>query len=128
MSIPTPEVFMVGGPLVFLLVVLELVRRRRLREDYSLLWLATFGVLLILSLLPRHWLNMLANFIGIDYAPTAYLVIGFGLMLLVMLQFSMVISRLARENKQGAQQVALLSARVRDLERQLEQQQEEDNA
>jgi hypothetical protein len=34
MNIPTPEVFMIGGPLILFLIVLELVRRRRLREDY----------------------------------------------------------------------------------------------
>ena len=119
MQIPTPEIFMVSGPLVLLIFVLEMVRRRRLREDYSLLWLGVFGVLFILSLFPRSLLETVARFMGIDYAPTAFFVIGFGLTLLVMIQFSIVISRLTRENKQAAQHIALLSARVRELEQQL---------
>ena len=111
---------MIGGPLVLLIFVLELVRRRRLREDYSLLWLGVFGVLFILSLFPRSLLETVAQFMGIAYAPTAFFVIGFGLTLLVMIQFSIVISRLTRENKQAAQHIALLNARLRELERQLE--------
>jgi len=46
-------------------------------------------------------------------------VVGFGLMLLVLLQFSLVITRLAQQNKQSAQRIALLSARVRELEQQI---------
>ena len=46
-------------------------------------------------------------------------VVGFGLMLIVLLQFSLVITRLAQQNKQSAQRIALLSARVRELEQQI---------
>ncbi len=116
------EVIMIAGPVIMFLIVLELVRRRSLREDYSLLWLGTFGVLVILSLFRDSLLHMVAQLMGIYYPPTALFVIGFGLLLLVMIQFSTVITRLARENKQAAQHIALLSARVRDLERKLEDQ------
>jgi hypothetical protein len=116
------EIIMIAGPVVMFLIVLELVRRRRLREDYSLLWLGTFGVLVVLSLFRDSLLHMIAQLMGIYYPPTALFVIGFGLLLLVMIQFSTVITRLAKENKQAAQHIALLSARVRDLERKLEDQ------
>jgi hypothetical protein len=113
---------MIAGPAVLFLFVLELVRRRRLREDYSLLWLVTFGVLVILSLFQGSLLELIADFMGIFYPPTAFFVIGFGLLLLVMIQFSIVISRLAQENKQAAQHIALLTVRVRELEQKLEAQ------
>lgn len=116
------EIIMIAGPVAMFLIVLELVRRRRLREDYSLLWLGTFGVLVVLSLFRDSLLQAIARLMGIYYPPTALFVIGFGLLLLVMIQFSTVITRLARENKQAAQHIALLSARVRDLERKLEEQ------
>jgi hypothetical protein len=121
-DITRSEVIMITGPVIMFLVVLELVRRRSLREDYSLLWLGTFGVLVILSLFRDSLLHMVAQLMGIYYPPTALFVIGFGLLLLVMIQFSTVITRLAKENKQAAQHIALLSARVRDLERKLEDQ------
>ena len=108
---------MMAGPLILLLLVLEMVRRRRLREDYSLLWLATALVLVVLAVW-RDPLVLLAWAMGISYTPTALFVIGMGFFLLILLQYSMVITRLARENKQAAQHIALLSQRVRTLEAQ----------
>jgi hypothetical protein len=117
------NVTMTMAPLLLFLVVLEMVRRRRLREDYSLLWLGTFGVLVILSLF-RGLLDDIAGLMGIFYPPTALFVIGFGMVLLVLLQFSSVITKLAQENKQAAQHIALLGTRVRELEQMLESQEQ----
>jgi hypothetical protein len=119
-KITRPEVIMIVAPLLFFVAVLEMVRRRRLREDYSLLWLGTFGVLVILSLFRNSLLDGIARLMGIFYPPTALFVVGFGMVLLVLLQFSSVITRLARENKQAAQHIALLGSRLRELERELE--------
>lgn len=119
-GITRAEIIMLVGPLVLFVIVLEMVRRRRLREDYSLLWLGTFGILVILSLFRNSLLDTIAGWMGIFYPPTALSVIGLGLVLFVLLQFSAVITRLAKENKQAAQHIALLSSRVRDLEKKLE--------
>lgn len=117
------NVTMTMAPLLLFLIVLEMVRRRRLREDYSLLWLGTFGVLVVLSLF-RGLLDDIASLMGIFYPPTALFVIGFGMVLLVLLQFSSVITELAQENKQAAQHIALLGTRVRELEQMLESQEQ----
>lgn len=114
------EIIMLAGPAIMFLVVLEMVRRQRLREDYSLLWLATFGVLIVLAL-SREMLDTVADIIGIVYPPTALFVIATGLTLLVLLQFSAVITRLSRQNKQAAQRIALLDLQVRQLEERLRQ-------
>jgi len=113
-------IVMTVGPIALLLMVLEMVRRRRLREDYSLLWLATAIVLVVLALW-RDSLNAIARLFGIAYPPTALFVIGMGFLLLILLQFSIVITKLARENKQAAQHIALLNQRLRALESQLEE-------
>jgi len=116
------EIVMIAGPMVLFLFVLEMVRRRLIREDYSLLWLVTFGALFILSIFRNSLLFRVADLLGVFYPPTALFVIGFALMLLTLLQFSVVISQLARENKQAGQHIALLTTRVCELERQLETQ------
>ncbi len=95
------------GSALALLFVLELVRERRLREEYSLLWLATAGVLLILSL-SRPLLDVLATAIGIFYPPSALFVVALLFVLAILMHFSMVITRLTQENKEIAQQIALL--------------------
>jgi hypothetical protein len=92
------------GMLVF---VLELVRQRRLREEYSLLWLATAIVLILLSV-SRPLLDVLAGLVGIYYPPSALFLVAVVFILLMLLHFSTVLTRLAQENKDTAQQIALL--------------------
>jgi hypothetical protein len=91
-----------------LLFVLELVRQRKLREDYSLLWLATTIILIILSV-SRPLLDSLAALLGIiTYPPAALFLVAIIFMLFILLHFSTVLTRLARENKEIAQQMAML--------------------
>lgn len=97
-----------------LLVVVELVRRRRLQEEYSLLWLAT-GVALIVLAASRQLLDSVALMVGIAYPPSALFMLALGFMLLLLLQFSVVISRLSGENKRLAQEVAILQYELRQL-------------
>lgn len=98
------------GSGALLVVVLELVRRRRLREQYSLLWICTAAVLLGLSG-SRGLLDRLARTLGIHYPPSALFLVGFGFGLLILLHFSVVHSRLSREVKTLAQEIALLKER-----------------
>ena len=111
------------GSVAALLFILELVRERRLREEYSLLWLATAGVLLILSL-SRPLLDILASAIGIFYPPSALFAVALLFVLAILMHFSMVITRLTQENKEIAQQVALLRY---ELTRQRSARQEAEN-
>ena len=105
-----------GGAFVLLISVLELVRRRRLREQYSILWLLTSLVVLVLAS-NRTLLDLLARAMKIAYPPSALFVIGFGFLLLITLHFSTVISRLTRENESLAQEMAILRQQVSELEK-----------
>lgn len=93
-----------------LLVILEMVRQRRLLERYALLWLFSALVLLALAVW-RDFLETIANAIGIIYPPNALFVIAFGFVLLLLLHFSIAVSRLADQSKVLAQRVALLEER-----------------
>lgn len=109
------EIVALLGSVGLLGFVLELVRRRRLAEGYSLLWLLTSIVLLILSLW-RELLDVLAGLVGIFYPPAALFVVGFGFVLLILLQFSVVVSRLSAENRGLSQKLAIMDWRLRQLE------------
>jgi hypothetical protein len=100
-------IFGLAASVAALLFILELVRQRRLREEYSLLWLATAIVLLVLSV-SRPLLDVLASAMGIFYPPSALFVVAMIFVLFILLHFSTVITRLSQENKDIAQQVALL--------------------
>jgi hypothetical protein len=106
----------ISAGLVLLLTVLEMVRRRRLREEYSLLWLTTAIAVLVLAG-SRELLAGLSALLGIHYPPSALMVIGFGFLTLTTLHYSSVVSRLSDENKNLAQELAILRWQVGSLER-----------
>jgi len=100
---------------VLLLGVLELVRRRRLLERYAILWLLSATVLLALA----AWKGLLAtisNAIGIYYSPSALFVVAFGFVMILLLHFSIAVSKLAEQSKVLAQRLALLESRNRELQ------------
>ena len=97
-------------------LVLELVRQRRLMERYALLWLFSSTILLGLAV----WSDVLewfARTVGVAYAPSALFAAALGFIVLLLLHFSLVISRLADQNKLLAQRIGLLQHRIDELER-----------
>jgi hypothetical protein len=102
------QIFAIAGSALLLFFVLELVRRRRLGEPYAILWLLAAFVLLILSIFDGL-LDDLADLVGIRTPANALFVVGFGFILVLLLSFSSVVSRLSRENKLLAQELARLN-------------------
>ena len=100
---------------LFLLIIFELIRNRRLQERYALLWLVTGGFILLLSVW-RDALRLVAEQIGIAYPPSALFVVGFLFILVVLLHYSTVISELSERNVLLAQDVALLEERLNSHE------------
>jgi hypothetical protein len=92
-------------------VVFELVRRRRLMERYALLWLFASAVLLGLAVW-KDLLEEVASAVGIYYAPSALFAIAFGFVLLLLLHFSLAVSRLADQNKVLAQRIGMLQQQL----------------
>lgn len=110
------EIIAILGTVFLLGLILEMVRRRQVAENYALLWLLTAVALFILSLW-RELLDILASLMGIFYPPAALFVIGFGFFLLILLQFSVIITQLSRKNKELAQQVSILNWKLNEQER-----------
>ncbi len=93
--------------LAFLLLVLELIRRRRLDEGYALLWLVC-GLLFLGFSIWRKALDYLAGIVGIYYPPAALLLLLIIGLFMVMIQFSVVITRQRHQIKSLTQRLALL--------------------
>jgi hypothetical protein len=103
---------------ILLFGILELVRSRRLLERYAILWLFSATVLLALAAW-KGLLEKISHAVGIYYAPSALFVIAFGFILVLLLHFSVAVSRLAEQSKVLAQRLALLEARNKELEAEL---------
>lgn len=100
--------------LLLLLVVFELIRSRRLRERYAILWLLTGLVLLVLSAW-RDALNTIAGWVGVTtYPPAVLFAVATIFILLVLLHYSTVLSKLADQNVILAQRLGLLEARLEE--------------
>jgi hypothetical protein len=108
------QIVAIVGALGLLLVVLEMVRRRRLLERYALLWL--FSALVILGLAVwRGALEQVAKAVGIYSPPNALFFIALGFILVLLLHFSAAVSRLADQSKVLAQRQALVEQQLREL-------------
>jgi len=103
------QIVAVGVAAIFLGVVLELVRRRRLVERYALLWMLGAVALVVLAIW-RGALGELANLIGVISPPNALFLIALGVVFVLLLHFSIATSRLSEETKILAQEVARLDA------------------
>jgi len=100
--------------ILLLAVVFELIRSRRLRERYALLWVLTGIVLLVLSAW-RGGLNTIAGWVGVQtYPPAVLFAVALLFVLAVLLHYSTVLSKLTDQNVILAQRVALLEQRLKE--------------
>jgi hypothetical protein len=95
-------------------LVLELVRRRRLVERYALLWMVAAVALLVLAVW-RDLLEIGSDFLGIAVPANALFLVAFAVVFVLLLHFSVVMSRLGDETKILAQDVARLDEELRRM-------------
>jgi hypothetical protein len=108
------QVFSIIGSITLTWIIYTLIKRKKLKEEYSLLWLS-FSFLFILLSIFKPLLNIFALTLGIIYAPSALLLILIVSAFFIMIQFSIVISKLSENNKNLIQEVGLLKAQVKQL-------------
>lgn len=79
---------------IFVWFVLSLVRRRKLREQYSLMWIV-LGLIIVSVSVQSHWLNALADALGIYYAPSLLFLIALLFCLAYLLHLTVALSKLS---------------------------------
>jgi len=99
---------------ILLLSVFQLIRKKKLLEKYSLLWIASC-ILLIIVALWKGLLDRLSGLFGIYYPPSALFMTAILCGIVISLHFSVVISRLREQNNTLAQEIALLKQEVEAL-------------
>jgi len=101
--------------LALLLFVFELVRRKHLSERYAILWLLAAATLFVLAAW-KGLLTSLSHDVGISYPPSALFAIAIALIVIILMYFSLVVSRLSDQNKILAQHLGLLQQRIEESE------------
>jgi len=99
---------------VIMFVIFELVRKRRLREEYSWIWLLAGCAIMIAAFIPFEGLLFLAESMGSANPPAAIFFLGFIAGLFLCLQFSVRLSRMTEQVKNLGQKIALLENALED--------------
>ena len=112
----TVQWYSLAGSLIFLLMVLDSVRRQRLREAYALIWIY-LAVGMILISLWTDILKFISDILGILYPPaTLFLLLLVGILLLLF-QYSIVISMHHERILRLTQEIALLKEKLNRTEK-----------
>lgn len=113
--LPIPYVFGILGSLVMLLIVLEMLRRRKLRERHALWWLFAGFVALIAGVFPITVMK-LSEFLGFESPINLIFFASFFVLFLVALQHSSELTELESHNRQLVERVMLLEAKIEQIE------------
>jgi hypothetical protein len=97
-------------------IVIDMVRKRRLREEYSVLWLATSAVMFVL-VFSYKWLVALTALIGAGLPTTTLFLFSIIFLMLLSVQFCIKISRLTDQVKNLSQENALMKLEIENLVR-----------
>lgn len=100
---------------ILLAVIIELLRRRQLREKYAVLWIAVGLSVAVLGFFPDG-LDALARFVGVASGASLVLFLGVVFLLLVCIHLSWEASRLEEETRTLAEEVALIRAQLAERE------------
>jgi hypothetical protein len=109
------KIFVIVLSLTMLAFVINLVRRKYLKENYAIFWVVTCLVIGILPLL-INYLDKIANTVGIYYPPAFLYLIATILIFLLILHFSVIVSKLSEQNKSLIQDVGILTKRINEIE------------
>jgi len=112
---PRARLLLIIIGLLVLATVINLLRTRRLKEEYALLWLFAALSLLAAPILINP-LDRIASFLGVDYPPALFLGLGVVGLLLIIFQLSLNISRFSDHIRVLTQEIAILRKRIENLE------------
>ncbi|OGF16954.1 MAG: hypothetical protein A2W00_10990 [Candidatus Eisenbacteria bacterium RBG_16_71_46] len=108
------QLLVIAIGIAMLLFILNLVRKKQLREQYSLLWILSATVLLLSAVFIRA-VDQVAHLVGIYYPPAFLFLIAILVVFALQFHFSTVISSLREQNKSLTQDLGILASEVREL-------------
>jgi hypothetical protein len=105
------QIIAIAVSLLFLLYIVRLIVKGKLREEYSIIWIACTLVLIVFSFW-RNGLEVMARMIGVYEAPNLVFTGAIFAIFIYLLHLSVVVSKLHSQNKQLAQEIALLKEKM----------------
>ena len=110
------QIFALVVSLLVFVFTIEMVRKKRLREEYSVLWLTT-SVIMFVLVVKYDWLETITKFIGAGLPTTTLFIGSIVFLMLISVQFSIKISKLTNQVKDLVQDNTLLRAELKNRSR-----------
>jgi hypothetical protein len=108
------QLFSILVGVILLGIIFQLIRKNRLLEQYSLLWIASAVILIVMAVWQDLWVKI-SSMIGILYPPSTLFLVAIICGMVIALHFSVVISGLKRQNNKLAQEMGLLRGEMERL-------------
>ena len=110
------RILAISASLCLIFLIFELVRRRKLKEKYAILWLFSGSVIFIITVFDNI-LQWITNLLGIILPINAVFFFGIFFIILINIHFTLVISNLGEQNKKITQKLALLETELRNIQK-----------
>src|SRR5210317_2210531 len=110
------QIVAISVSLLLFLFIMYLIRSQRLKEEYSLLWIF-FSLVFILFSFWRGGLDYISEFLGVAYPPAALFMILLMAIFLILIEFSIIISKLSDKNKSLAQEIGMLKQQIEEMQK-----------
>ncbi len=108
------QYYAIVGSILLIVLVIYLVRNRKISERYSLIWIISVLIFLFFSIW-RDSLDFLSVVIGIAYPPMALILILIMMVFLILIQYSIILTKLSKQNTKLIQELSLLTREYEDL-------------
>ncbi|MCX6296996.1 MAG: DUF2304 domain-containing protein [Bacteroidetes bacterium] len=106
------QIIAIAISILFLLYIVRLIIKGKLREEYSIVWIVCTAVLVVFSFW-RSGLDIVSNIVGVYSPPNLVFTAAIFAIFIYLLHLSVVISKLQSQNKQLAQDIALLKEKMK---------------
>jgi hypothetical protein len=113
------QILAIIGSISLLIFIIILIRQHRLKEEYSLLWLF-FTVFFIIFSVWRNGLEWISDLMGIAYPPAALFLILIIALFVIMIEFSLIISKQSERIKSIGQNIGLMQQEISELREKLD--------
>jgi len=120
------QILAIAGSLGIFLFVVELIRKKRIKEEYSLLWLFFVSIFVLLSIW-RRGLDEFSELIGVAYPPAALFLLLLMAFFMILIQFSIIISKQSESIKKMAQEIGLIKIDLEKSNKDIQKQNKKNN-
>lgn len=110
------QILSILGSAALIAGIILLIRKKKLKEEYAILWLVVFFMFLIISIF-RSSIDFISKILGISYQPSSLFIVLIIGAFLLLLHFSVIISDLRTKMNRLVSELTLVRSKLEDMEK-----------